>query len=189
MAKDGTNRGGRRPRSGPNKDSLADKTMKGRMANVMEFPVTPIEAGELPEPADLEGEDMPKPSDYLSAMQRDGKPLGADKLYIETMQWLKVRGCDKLVNHRQVESFAETFARYIQCSRMISEKGFIAKHPTTEAPIKSPFVEMQLAYQKQANVIWYEIFQVVKENSMTPFEGIPTGDGMEALIMGGRKPW
>ena len=48
---------------------------------------------------------------------------------------------------------------------------------------------MQLAYQKQANVIWYEIFQVVKENSLTPYEGAPTGDGMEALIMGGKKPW
>ena len=67
--------------------------------------------------------------------------------------------------------------------------GLIGKHPTTQLPTKSPYVDMQIAFQKQANVIWYEIFQIVKENSLTPYEGMPTGDGMEALIMGGKKTW
>jgi len=35
------------------------------------------------------GEDMPEPSDYLSARQKDGKPLGADEIYEETWLWLK----------------------------------------------------------------------------------------------------
>lgn len=198
MSKDGTNRGGRRPRSGPSKEPLADKALKGRPADVMQFPIASLDAGELPEGEALEGVDMPKPSEYLSAKQRDiktadgtvikGKPLGADKIYIETMKWLKARGCDKLINHRQVESYAEAFARYIQCSEALSKYGLIGKHPTTQLPTKSPYVDMQIAFQKQANVIWYEIFQVVKENSLTPFEGMPTGDGMEQLIMG-RKPW
>ena len=199
MSKDGTNRGGRRPRSGPNKEPLAEKTLKGRPANVMQFPVGSLDAGDLPEPEDIEGVDMPKPSEYLSLKQRDiktaegkvikGKPLGADKIYLETMRWLKERGCDTLINPRQVESYAEAFARYIQCSEALSMFGLIGKHPTTQLPTKSPYVDMQIAFQKQANVIWYEIFQIVKENSLTPYEGMPTGDGMEALIMGGKKTW
>jgi hypothetical protein len=164
----------------------------------MQFPVAVLDAGELPDAEMLEGVDMPKPSEYLSAKQRDikladgtvikGKTLGADKIYTETMKWLKARGCDKLINHRQVESYAEAFARYIQCSEALSRYGLIGKHPTTQLPTKSPYVDMQIAFQKQANVIWYEIFQVVKENSLTPYEGVPTGDDMERMIMG-KKPW
>lgn len=188
MAKDGTNRGGRRPRSGPGKDALADKTLNGRPAEVMAFPVTPIDAADLPEGSDLEGVDIPKPSAYLSAQQRDGKPLGADKIYNETMRWLKERGCEKLINPRQVESYSEAYARYIQCSEALSKYGMIGKHPTTKLPTTSPFVSMELQYQKQANIIWYEIFSIVKENSLTPYEGMPQ-NSMEALLKGGREGW
>lgn len=40
MAKDGTNRGGRRVRAGDKPDALADKIANGREATVMEFPMT-----------------------------------------------------------------------------------------------------------------------------------------------------
>lgn len=188
MAKDGTNRGGRRSRSGPSKEPLADKVLKGRPAEVMSFPTIPLHAGELPEGEELEGVDMPQPSEYLSVRQHNGKPLGADKYFKEVMNWLKERGCDKLVNPHQVESYAEARARYIQCSEALSKYGLIGKHPTTQLPTTSPFVSMELQYQKQANIIWNDIFTIVRENSLTPYEGMPTGDGMEQLIMG-RKPW
>ncbi len=32
----------------------------------------------------LDGADMPTPSDYLSAKQKNGIPLGADEIYKET---------------------------------------------------------------------------------------------------------
>lgn len=41
----------------------------------------------------LAGEAMPEPGAYLSAEQRDGKPLGADLVYRETWVWLDERGC------------------------------------------------------------------------------------------------
>ncbi len=46
----------------------------------------------------MNGVDMPKPSDYLSARQKNGIPLGADEIYKETWLWLKDRNCEKLVN-------------------------------------------------------------------------------------------
>lgn len=189
MAKDGTNRGGRRPRSGPSKDSLADKTLKGRPAEVLAFPAATLEPNELPVGEDLNGVDMPKPSAYLSAMQRDGKPLGADAIFKETMKWLHDRGCDQLVNPRQVESYSEAYARYIQCSEALSKYGFISKHPTTKLPTTSPYVAMEIQYQKQANLIWYEIFSIVKENSLEPYKGMPQSNSMEALLSGGREGW
>ncbi len=183
MAKDGTVRGGRRVRAGDKPDALADKIRNGRSAWVMEFPVSDLSVDDdMGTVSDLRGMDMPEPSSYLSARQRDGQPLGADVIYRETICWLKERGCDHLVNPRLVESYSEAFARYIQCSEAVSSYGLLGKHPTTKAPIASPFVQMMLSFQKQANLLWYEIFDVVKQNSTTPYEGNPQDDAMEKLL-------
>ena len=183
MAKDGTNRGGRRVRAGHKPDALVNKIQKGKAAEVMEFPVTDLDGSDdLGLVADLTGADMPHPSEYLSAKQRDGQPLGADIIFEETYRWLKERGCDRLVNPRLVESYSEAFARYIQCSEAVSNYGLLGKHPTTQAPIASPFVQMMLSFQKQANLLWYEIFDIVKQNSTTAFEGSPQDDAMERLL-------
>jgi hypothetical protein len=113
MAKDGTIRGGRRVRAGKKPQSLADKIASGKDARVLEIPdIQPeseLEADELDDASDLQGEDVPKPSDYLSARQKDGKPLGADALYIETWKWLKERGCEKFVNPRLIEAYAQSY--------------------------------------------------------------------------------
>ena len=59
MAKDGTSRGGARPGSGQKKKPIADKILDGnpghRRLTIMEFTDT----------ADLAGERMPEPRDYL----------------------------------------------------------------------------------------------------------------------------
>ena len=188
MAKDGTNRGGRRVRAGDKPQPLADKIMAGKAAKVLEVrelhPESMLEADDLDDAADLYGEDMPAPSDYLSTRQKDGKPLGADTLYIETRKWIKERGCEKFVNPRLIEAYAQAFTRYIQCEEAISTYGFLGKHPTTGGAITSPFVQMSQSFQKQANLIWYEIFDIVKQNCTTAFVGNPQDDIMEALLSG-----
>ena len=86
MARDGTNRGGRRIRAGDKPEPLADKIAGGRTAHIMEFPMTELDGTDLVDAADLYGEEMPTPSEFLSARQRNGKPLGADEIFRET--WL-----------------------------------------------------------------------------------------------------
>ena len=157
MAKDGTNRGGRRVRAGDKPMSVAEKLQKGQAVRLMEndIPVltsAELEAVDLPEGAVVEGADMPKPADYLSAKQKNGVPLGADEIYKETWLWLKERGCERL-----------------------------GKHPTTGGVISSPFVQMSQQYQKSANLIWYEIYDIVKQNCTVPFEDNPN-DTMELLL-------
>ena len=188
MAKDGTNRGGRRVRAGDKPQPLADKITSGKAAKILEAPKlqpeSMLEAEELEDAADLYGEDMPAPSDYLSARQKDGKPLGAGDLFKETWKWLKDRGCEKFVNPRLIEAYAQAFTRYIQCEEAISTYGLLGKHPTTGGAMASPFVQMSQSFQKQANLIWYEIFDIVKQNCTTAFVGNPQDDIMEALLSG-----
>ena len=188
MAKDGTNRGGRRVRAGDKPLPLAEKIAHGKPARVLELPEFPpeteLEIDELDGVSDMLGEDIPPPSEYLSSLQRDGKPLGADELYMETWRWLKERGCDKFVNPRLVEAYAQAFTRYIQCEEAISTYGFLGKHPTTGGAIASPFVAMSQSFQKQANLVWYEIFDIVKQNCTTAFVGNPQDDIMETLLSG-----
>ena len=111
MAKDGTRRGGRRVRAGDKPKALSDKIAEGKDADIMEFYAPELDAADLDDAADLTGADMPSPSAYLSAQQKNGKPLGADIVYKETWLWLKQRGCEKHVNKRLLESYSQAFAR------------------------------------------------------------------------------
>jgi len=191
MAKDGTNRGGRRVRAGDKPMPLADKITVGKAAKVLDAPEfqpdTELSAEELGGVTELSGADIPEPSEYLRSRQKDGKPLGADALFTETWKWLRDRGCEKFINHRLVEAYAQAFSRYIQCEEAISAYGLLGRHPTTGGAIASPFVQMSQSFQKQANLLWYEIFDVVKQNCSTAFTGNPQDDIMEALLSGKKR--
>jgi hypothetical protein len=196
VAKDGTNRGNRTGNytgAGRKARPLAEKIAEGatKNARVLETPEFPpdtiLEPGVLTG-VDLTGSDMPPPNEYLRSQQRDGRPLGADLLYAETWGWLKARGCEKFINPRLIEAYAQAFARYIQCEEAISTYGLLGKHPTTGGAIASPFVQMSQSFQKQANLLWYEIFEIVKQNCTTAFVSNPQDDLMEALLSGRRQP-
>lgn len=85
MSKDGTYRGGRRVRAGDKPNSLVDKIALGRSARIFETldlkdePSFELDSSDFLDPEDLEGSQIPKPSEYLSSEQKDGRPLGADK--------------------------------------------------------------------------------------------------------------
>lgn len=135
MAKDGTYRGGRRVKAGGKATPVAEQIQNGKKVklmsnNIPDFEFADIEADDMPDGVELEGFDMPKPSEYLSA-KKDGQPLGADEIYKETWLWLKERKCEKLVNKRLIEAYAQAFARYIQCEEAISKYGVLGKHPIT----------------------------------------------------------
>lgn len=186
MAKDGTNRGGRRVRAGGKPVPAAEKIQNGLPVKIMsndipELEPAELEAVDLPEGAVLQGADMPKPAEYLSARQKNGVPLGADEIYKETWLWLKQRSCENLVNKRLIESYAQAFARYIQCEDAISSYGLLGKHPTTGGVMVSPFVQMSQQFQKTANMMWYQIYDIVKQNCTEDFTDNPN-DTMEQLL-------
>ncbi len=182
MAKDGTNRGGRRTRAGKKPAPLYEKIQNGQSAVIIELPATELNGTELEKPEPVQGNEIPNPSEYLSQIQRDGNSLGADYIYRETWLWLKERGCEQLVNPRLLESYSQAFARFIQCEDAISRFGLLGKHPTTGGAIASPFVQMSQSYQKQANLLWYEIYDIVKQNCTHEFTGNPQADMMERLL-------
>ena len=177
MAKDGSNRGGARPGAGRKKKPLHDKIVEGnpgkRALTVLDFSGIP----------DVEGVEMPKPREMLSALQRDGKPLQAEEIYKLTWLWLAERKCEKLVSPQLLERYAMCAARWIQCEEALTTYGLLGKHPTTGQPIISPFVSMSSTYMNQTNRLWNEIFQIVKENCSGEYAGdTPQEDVMERLL-------
>lgn len=175
MAKDGTNRGGARPGAGRKPKALKEKLDAG---NPGKRPLTKLDI-----PVNIEGVDMPKPGEYLSGLQRDGKPLGADEIYNKVCRWLTKLGCEKLVNPTLVEQYAMSVARWVQCEEAISRLGFLGKHSTTGQPCQSPFVHMSQSYMKQSNLLWATIQQIVKENCSVDVTGSnPENDMMEMLL-------
>ena len=134
-------------------------------------------------PAEIEGADVPPVKEYLRATQKNGKDLCAEEVYRDTWNWLKARGCEMLVNNQLIEQYAMSVSRWIQCEEAISEFGFLAKHPTTGNAIASPYVAMSQTYMKQVNQVWYQIYQIVKENCAVEYGGrSPQDDLMERLL-------
>ena len=167
-------RGGARPGAGRKKKPLTEKVETGnpggRVLKVLDIP-------------DVNCVDMPKPHDFLSATQRDGCQLQAKEIYEDTWEWLKSIGCTAVVSPQLLERYAMCAARWIQCEEMTSTLGYLSKHPTTGKPIPSPFINIGINYMNQANRLWNEIYQIVKENCSTEYTGAnPQDDLMERLL-------
>ena len=160
------------------KKPIAEKLAEG---NLGKRPLTVIDFRDSA--ADLEGQYMPKPPEYLSATQKDGSTLCAAEIYEKVWNWLSVRGCASLVSPLLIERYAMSVARWIQCESINSELGLLAKHPTTGAAIQSPYVAIADKYQSQANRLWSEIFQIVRENCTGEYSGgTIQDDPMERLL-------
>jgi hypothetical protein len=174
-------------RAGDKPLPLIDKIAAGKAARILE-PANLrseelLEPAELTGAAELAGEDMPAPG-VLKRPPEGRQAFGRGRALHRNWNWLRARGCEKLINPRLVEAYAQAFARFIQCEEAISTYGLLGKHPTTGGAITSPFVQMSQSFQKQANLLWYEIFDVVKQNCTTAFVGNPQDDMMEALLSG-----
>lgn len=135
MAKDGTVRGGARAGSGRRAKSLLEKldtgNPGGRKLTVME----------LPPGTDPSSTEMPEVKDYMRDSQADGE-FDAEEIFRETWQWIQARGCGELVSPQTIRNYAMSVARWIQCEKAVSKYGFLGKHPTTGAPMLSPYVTM-----------------------------------------------
>ena len=124
MAKDGTARGGARVGAGRKPKALADKIALGKPAEILS----------LPQPADIEGTDVPPVKDFLKAAQKSGIDLCAEDVFRSTYTWLKERGCEKLVNTQLIEQYAMSVSRWVQCETCISEYRFLAVFCKHEIP-------------------------------------------------------
>ena len=143
---------------------------------------------DLPEPPDIEGEDAPDPRGYVLERQQNGIELCAADVFKETWEWLASLKCEKLVNRQLIDQYAMGVARWIQCEHAISSYSMLSKHPTSGNPIASPFVTMSQNYMKQTNQLWYQIYQIVKENCLTDYNGnTPQDDVMERLLRARRE--
>lgn len=177
MAKDGTARGGARVGAGRKPKALTDKVTDGTLKG----------AAVLPPPVEFEGVEVPPIKEYLKARQKNGRDLCAEEVYRDTYAWLKARNCEKLVNNQLIEQYAMSVSRWIQCEECISEYGFLAKHPTTGNAIASPYVAMSQTYMKQVNQVWYQIYQIVKENCAVEFGGASPQDDLMERLLASRK--
>lgn len=159
---------GRKPKA--IKEKLEEGNPGGRRLAVLDIP-------------EVDGVEMPKPNEILSAQQRDGKDFQAKEIYETTWEWLKKIGCHRAVSPQVIERYAMCAARWIQCEQMTNELGFLSKHPTTGKPIPSPFINIGINYMNQAIRLWNEIYQIVKENCTVDYSGAnPQDDLMERLL-------
>jgi len=112
----------------------------------------------------LKGEDVPEPGSYLLMQTKGASKNNAKQIYAKAWTWLQERGCDVLITPNQVQQYAMSVARWMQAEEAIHTFGFLAKHPTTGAPISSPYVKIAQDFMKQSTNLWLQIYGVIKEN-------------------------
>jgi len=169
--------GGARPGSGRKKKPLAEKIIDG---NPGRKPMTKLQFNITDA---LHGEEMPPVSEWMTQVTKNSQQNRAAEIYASTWQWLHERGCEQYVKKELIEQYALYMQRWIQCEEGVNQYGLLAKHPTTQMPIASPYVSMGLNFLKQANVLWLQIYQIVKDNCETPIGGsTPNDDIMERLL-------
>lgn len=179
MAKDGTARGGQRTGSGRKRKALSEKILEGTAKAAMHVP-------DLDTDEELQGEDMPSVSEYMRAEQHAGIPLKAEAVFKRTWAFLVACGCEKKVSRNLIEQYSMQYARWIQVEEAINRFGFLAKHPTTGGAMASPYIQIAREYSKLANVAWYQIAQVIRENSEVYVDTHRLqADTMETLLLTG----
>lgn len=171
--------GGARPGSGRKKKALSEKLLDG---NPGKAPLTKIQFGDMNNT--LAGEDMPPVAEYLKQVTKNAHQNRAPEIFEDTWRWLEERGCAQMVKKELIEQYALYLTRWIQCEEGINQYGLLAKHPTTQMPIASPYVSMGISFLKQANALWLQIYQIVKENCESPIGNNPNDDMMEKLLGG-----
>lgn len=177
LAKDGTKRGGVRIGAGRKKKSLQEKIENGNPGG---RPLTIVSLDSMA--SKLEGVEMPPVKEYMEKKQKDGSVLQAKDIYLEVVEWLKKYNCEHLVMQQILEQFVMVSARLIHCEDAISDFGYLIKRANGSAAI-SPYVTMSNEYRKQANQLYFQIYQVVKENSSVRVDELKfTDDPMEQLL-------
>ena len=174
MAKDFTLRGGARPGAGRKKKPLTERIIEGSVDKSMTIP-------DLPEPPEIDMTGIPAAKDYLSCDQKMGE-LHGKEVYDEVFKWIAERGCANVVSPQLVEQYSMAMGRYIQLENIVSQLGFLSRHPTTGSAIASMFVPMAQTYFKLANSLFQQIWRIVCENSADVVTGNPQDALMEQLL-------
>ena len=165
--------GGKRQGAGRKPKPLSEKTKnnkKGtRKPTVLDIP-------------EMEGVKMPPPDKALSAKQRDGTTLRAAEVYEALWKMLDSWHAVQYVPAQMIEQYAMCYARWLQCEEMTNELGFLSRHPTTNKPITSPFINIGINYMNQATRQLDNILQIVKENCSVDFTGVNPQDELEKIL-------
>ncbi|MGI6593681.1 MAG: terminase [Christensenellales bacterium] len=177
--------GGARPGAGRKKKSLTEKILTDGNGHhkITKLKLPEKDVGDI---KNMSGNDMPPISEYLKKMTKNTNENLVPEIYEKTWQWLKARGCEQYIKTELIEQYALYIARWVQCEEGISTYGLLAKHPTTGSPIASPYVSMGINFLKQANIIWNQIFQIVKENSSVAVESSNPNDEIMARLLRGK---
>ncbi|MBO4394584.1 MAG: hypothetical protein J5800_09605 [Spirochaetales bacterium] len=163
MAKDGSIRGGKRTGSGRKGRTAAQKILDGvqdRSLNV-----------NLMEDKDMENvpaipswsTDEQKMIIKIGGKEYKAPPLQTHRIYANVWSFLDRIGVASDVGDHLIQLYAYEVARFIQVEQITSLIGFTVPHPTTGAPMASPYVNASMSYLKQANVIWSQISQIVRD--------------------------
>jgi hypothetical protein len=169
--------GGARTGSGRRKKSLdeqlATRVEHKKAVTVTAFPEPDLKLEKI---GQLEKQSSFVAPDYLdiASKEDDGTLPSASEIFNALAEFVDKSGCSNLIDATLIEDFSFLRHSYLECER------FNKVHGRISGGKKSPYVTMSLDYNKQALTIYTQIWQIIRENSQTKYDG---GGGNEFLAL------
>lgn len=181
----GRNGGSRRGAGHPTENTQDTPLLQINSAEISddELKKEGTELTEKPDDSELGGIEMPYYDDCLKAIERDGDPLGADKIFERMYKHIYKMGCKDVVPIDLIENYALHRSRFLKVQKKLSELGYIAAHPTTHSPIATPFASLMNLFDKSQNDAMFMINQIIKSHNPSGFVSYSDSDyTMEKLL-------
>lgn len=128
--------------------------------------------------------DIPEPPDYLRHLNSTGitnSLPNVEKMFAETVEWLKKTNCLHLINPTLIVDYAILRCRWFEYEDIVT-RAIIIRDEKTKEYNPSPMAEMALKYNKAADAAWSKIWNIVAANSEVYFGDDPNKDVMAFLI-------
>ena len=119
---------------------------------------------------------------FFDTEQKDGEAFLAREILGEITAWLAANHVLEKVPAHLLTMYATALARWMQAEEKVNKHGFLAKHPTTGAPIASPFVNLSLEFSKSAQGCWYQIYQMIKDTTGEKVKVAEPANSLMALM-------
>ncbi|GHV44326.1 hypothetical protein FACS189492_0480 [Clostridia bacterium] len=166
--------GGKRAGSGRPRKPLAEKILEGnpgkRKPKVLDIP----SCDDIPLP------ELPDYLRHLVAAGVDNSIPNTEKIFADTVDFLQGTGCLHLINPQLIHRYVLNTVRWLECEDVVSRVIAFKGHNKDLMP--NPMSDQAIRYQKAADTVWAQIWEIVRNNSEVNYGSDSSGDVMEALL-------
>jgi hypothetical protein len=166
----GSKKGEIRLGSGKKKKPIEERLIDGKKNHE---PITVLEFAQKPSFFNIQ---LPEPHEFLTAPQHDlilqevDEKVAVD-FYKEIQDWLNERKVAHLIPKFEIENYVMNVVRWVQAEKEVAKFGMYRTHESGKWAVINEYEKNRKLLSKAVTTSWYQIYLVIRENSVAKYEG------------------